>query len=119
MNLIIWIIQSGLAFMFGMAGIIKLSMPKSKVEDRIEWAKDYSAPSIMFIGTLELLGALGLILPMMLNILPVIAPIAASALVLLMLFAMLTHIRRKEYKEIRINVLLLFISLFIALIRFQ
>ena len=119
MNTIIWMIQSVLAFMFGMAGIVKLAMPKSKVEDRIDWAKEYSGPTIMFIGTFELLGALGLILPMALHILPVLTPVAASALVLLMLLAIPTHFRRKEYRDIRLNVLLLFVAAFIAFMRYQ
>ncbi|MGC5225298.1 DoxX family protein [Micromonospora sp. DT81.3] len=43
-----------------------------------------------------MLGAIGLILPPLLGIAPVLSPIAAIALAALMLGAIVVHIRRKE-----------------------
>lgn len=93
-------------------------MPKPKLEDRMEWAKDFSVTSLKFIGTCELLGAMGLIFPMSLHILPILTPVAASGLVLVIIMAMRIHFRRKEYNEIGINVLLMVLAMLIAVIRF-
>ena len=82
------------------------------------WVNDYSSMSIKFIGTSELLGAMGLILPMALNILPILTPIAASALALVMLLASRTHIMLKEYKQIGTTLFLFVLSVFVAIERF-
>jgi hypothetical protein len=48
------------------------------------------------IGLAQVLGAIGLILPQLLNIAPVLAPIAATGLLVIMIGAVVVHIRRKE-----------------------
>ena len=71
------------------------------------WAKDVSGTTIKFIGLSEFLGATGLVLPWGLNILPLPTPVAAAALVLVMLLAIRLHLKRKEYKEVGFNAILL------------
>jgi VIT1/CCC1 family predicted Fe2+/Mn2+ transporter len=64
------------------------------------------------------LGAAGLILPAALDIVPVLVPIAATGLALLMLGAAVTHARRKESTNIVVNIVLLALAAFVAWGRF-
>lgn len=118
MNTPIWIAQILLALAFGMAGIMKATQPKEKLAANMAWVNDFSQTQVRGIGTLEFLGAVGLILPALTGILPVLTPIAAVGLILVMIGAIFTHIRRKEYGIIVVNVVLLAIAAFIAYGRF-
>ena len=77
---------------------VKLFVPKEKLADvpRGGWIADFSAGAVKTLGVIEILGALGLILPAALDIAPVLVPLAAAGLVLLMAGAMITHPRRHE-----------------------
>jgi uncharacterized membrane protein len=114
MNIALWIVQGLLALAFGMAGSGKLTQPKEKLVKQMPYVEDFSASTVKLIGGLELLGALGLILPMLTGILPWLTPVAALGLVLTMLGAMATHVRRKEPNALIINAVLLFMAAFIA-----
>lgn len=118
MNILAWILQGILAAMFLMAGFMKLGSPKEKIAEKMAWANDYSAGTIKFIGLAELLGAIGLILPYALGIVPILTPIAAAALTLVMVLAIGAHAKRGEKKDIFTNVVLLVLLLAVALLRF-
>ncbi|MBZ0285631.1 MAG: DoxX family protein [Anaerolineae bacterium] len=118
MNTGIWIAQILLALTFGMSGIMKATQPKEKLATNMGWVNDFSQNIVRGIGTLELLAAIGLILPALTNIFPVLTPLAAVGLVLVMIGAILTHIRRKEYPLVAVNLVLLAIAAFIAYGRF-
>ncbi len=118
MNTGIWIAQILLALAFGMSGIMKATQPKEKLATNMGWVNDFSQNIVRGIGTLELLAAIGLILPALTNILPVLTPLAAVGLVLVMIGAILTHIRRKEFPLVAVNLVLLAIAAFIAYGRF-
>jgi len=118
MNIALWIIQVLLALAFGMSGFMKLSQPKEKLEPRMAYVEDFSQGTIRIIGLLELLGAIGLILPALTGILPFLTPLAALGLVLTMIGAMLTHLRRKEYPIIVMNLVLLVLAAVVAYGRF-
>lgn len=72
------------------------------------WVNDVPKSLVVLIGIAELLGALGLVLPWALNITPLLTPIAAIALTAVALLGMLFHIRRKEYRELGVNIFLWF-----------
>ena len=118
MNTFIWILQGVAALIFLMAGMMKATTPYEKLKEKMSWVGDYAAGTVKFIGLAEILGALGLILPMALGILPKLTILAAFALAVIMLLAMRTHFRRKETKEILGNVVLLILVLAIALLRY-
>ena len=118
MNITLWVVQILLALAFGMAGIMKITQPIDRLEARMEWVKDVGSRGVRLIGTLEILGAIGLILPAVTGILPWLTPLAATGLVLTMIGAMITHGRRGEYSHIGINVVLLLLALFVAYGRF-
>lgn len=118
MNMAIWAIQILLAVVFLMAGVMKIMQPKDKLAESLAWVEDFSPNSIRAIGVVELLGALGLVLPALTGILPWLTPLAAAGLALTMIGAIVTHLRRGEYPNILINIVLLALAAFVAYGRF-
>jgi 4-hydroxybenzoate polyprenyltransferase len=84
------------------------------------WAKDRSDGFIRFVGTSELLGALGVVLPLATGILPWLTPLAAIGLALIQVLAIGTeHLPKKEFKVLPVNLVLLALSLFIVIGRWS
>jgi uncharacterized membrane protein len=118
MNVFLWILQAVLALMFAMAGIQKATQPKDKLVTRLPWVADFSQGTVRFIGLSELAGALGLILPAATGIAPVLTPLAATGLAVIMVLAAITHARRKEPGAIAFNAVLFVVAVVIAWGRF-
>jgi hypothetical protein len=119
MNVALWIVAGVLAAAFLAAGAMKLSQPRKKLADSgMGWVEDFSDGAVKGIGALEVLGALGLILPAALNIAPVLVPVAATGLALVMVGAVITHARRREPQLIVVNVVLLALAAVVAWGRF-
>ena len=119
MNIVLWIIAGVLALAFLAAGAMKLAQPKEKLAaSGMGWTEDFSAGTVKLIGALEVLAAIGLILPAALDIAPVLVPLAALGLVLVMLGAVVVHLRRKETPMAAINVVLLVLAALVAWGRF-
>ena len=118
MNTVLWILQIVLAAAFALAGIGKLTQPKEKLQDRMGWVEDYSQRTIRMIGALEVLAAIGLILPAATGILPWLTPLAALGLVVIMLLAIPVHLRRHETQNVVVNVVLALLAAFVAWQRF-
>jgi uncharacterized membrane protein YphA (DoxX/SURF4 family) len=115
MNIALWIVQILLALAFALAGFMKVSQPIEKLGERMNWAKRMAPGVVRLVGSLEILGALGLILPKATGILPWLTPVAAVSLVLTMIGAIITHFRLQEPKAVGTPVVLLLLSLFIVL----
>ena len=98
MDLTLWILQGLLALVFLGSGIAKLVQPKAKLvgSPRMAWSNGFSQGAIRWIGIAEVLGALGLMLPSALRVLPWLTPLAALGLALIMAGAVTTHARRQE-----------------------
>ena len=115
MNTILWITQGLLAAMYLMAGIMK-TFQTAQAKERMSWAKERSDEFVRFVGVSELLGALGLILPLVTGILPWVTIFAAIGLILIQLLAIFKeHLPKKEYNVIPINIGLIAISVFIVI----
>lgn len=118
MNIALWIIQGILAAMFGMAGVMKSTQPIPQLVKSVTWADRFPVTTVRFIGAVELLAAIGLILPWALQILPILTPIAASGLGLVMVLAIFHHAKHKENQAIVFNLVLLALAAFVAYGRF-
>lgn len=115
-----WIIQGLLAALFSMAGIMKLTQPKEKLSKMLPWVNYFSAGTVRFIGLCELLGAAGLIVPWLTGIVPVLTPVSAVGICLIMVLATnVVHLKRSEYKGIAVNIIIFLLAAFVALVRFQ
>lgn len=92
----LWVAQGMLAVAFTGAAMMKLTQPHDVLATQQAWVKLFSPEVVKLIGAVELLGVLGLILPSVTRILPILTPIAASGLVLTMVAAGATHLRIGE-----------------------
>lgn len=118
MNIAVWIIQGILAVMFLMAGIMKSTQPKEKLVKSLPWVNDFSLQTVRFIGISELLGAIGIVIPRLTGICPILTPIAAVGLGIIMVLASAHHLPKKEYREVGFNTVLLILAIIVALYRF-
>jgi uncharacterized membrane protein YphA (DoxX/SURF4 family) len=114
MTLALWIGQILLALAFALSGFGKAALPVEQLRARFNWTRHVAPPVIRLIGSLEILGALGLVIPKATGSLPWLTPVAAVGLVLTMMGAILTHVRLHEAKLAGVPVILLLLSLFIA-----
>jgi len=118
MNVVLWIIAGLLALAFLGAGLTKLIQPKEKLAATMGWVDDFSPGTVKLIGALEVLAAIGLVLPAALDVVPVLVPLAAVGLGALMVGAAITHARRRETPMIAVNVVLLVLAVVVAWGRF-
>ncbi|PZQ90417.1 MAG: DoxX family protein [Leifsonia xyli] len=92
-----WIVAGLTALAFLAAGGMKVARAKEQlVASGLAWAEDFALVQVKLIGAAEVLGALGLVLPMATGILPVLSPIAGICLAVIMVGAVVVHVRRHE-----------------------
>ena len=120
MNLSLWIIAGLMAAVFLLAGANKLLIPQEKLAKAPGggWVLDFSAGFVKALGAVEILGAVGLILPALLDIAPILVPMAAVGLVLIMVGAAIVTFRRQEFKHVLLNLIYLDLALFVGWGRF-
>ncbi len=118
MDIALWITSGILAAAYILAGIMKTLQPKEKLLANLPWTEDYAPATIKFIGIAELLGGIGLVLPWLTGVAPVLTPIAATGLAIIQVLAIVAHLRRGEAKVIAFNAVLLLAAVFIAVFRF-
>ena len=118
MNIALWIIAGVLALLFLASGVQKLAQSREKLAATMRWADRFSAPAVKAIGVAEVLAAVGLIVPAALGIAPILVPLAATGLVLLMVGAIVTHLRLNERQPLAMNLTLLILSAVVAWARF-
>jgi uncharacterized membrane protein YphA (DoxX/SURF4 family) len=118
-NIVLWIVAWLLALAFLAAGGMKLAQPKEKlVASGMGWADGFGDGTVKLIGALEVLGAIGVVLPAALDVVPVLAALAAVGLALVMVGAVITHARRHESQMIAVNLVLLVLAAAVATGRF-
>ena len=113
-NISLWIVQLLLAAAFGMAGVMKSTMPMADLTSAMGWPGDLAPTLVRFIGASELAGALGLVLPSATRIRPLLTPLAAIGLVIVMVLAALFHLTRGEWLALPVNVVLGGLAAFVA-----
>ncbi|UFN43446.1 DoxX family protein [Nocardioides okcheonensis] len=119
MDVVLWIVAGVLALAFVAAGGMKLAQPKEKLSaSGMGWVDDFSAGAVKGIGLLEVLGAVGLVLPGLTGVAPVLVPLAALGLALTMVGAAVVHLRRGEQQMVVVNAVLLVLALVVVVGRF-
>ena len=118
MNIALWIIQILLSLTFLGSGITKLARPRLTLVGQLPYVADFSDSQVKGIGTLEVLAAIGLIVPPVLHIATFLTPLAAVGLILLMGGAIVTHVRRREPQMVVVNLVLLVLAAVVAIARF-
>jgi hypothetical protein len=120
LNLSLWI-AAGLLAAVLLLSSAKLFVPKEKMAGMgaaTRWVEDFSPGALKAIGALEVLAAVGLILPAALDIAPVLVPLAATGAVLLLVGAVITRLRRGEKTTIVPDLVYLALAAFVAWGRF-
>ena len=120
MNLALWIVAGLLAAAFLLAGSNKLFIPHERLAKApgAGWVNDFSAGFVKVLGSIEIVGAVGLILPGALNIAPMLVPFAATGIAVIMVGAAVVEFRRHEPKHAALNLLYLAMAIFVAWGRF-
>ncbi|MFJ2756927.1 DoxX family protein [Nocardioides sp. NPDC087217] len=120
MHIALWITAGLLALVALTGGITKTFVPLEKLaqHEGAAWTRDAKPAFVRTLGVLEILAAIGLTLPAVLDVAPVVVPITAACWVALMVGAMITHGRLGQAKLVMVNVVYLALALFIAVGRF-
>jgi uncharacterized membrane protein YphA (DoxX/SURF4 family) len=113
MNVALWIVQFRLGISFLIFGFMK-AFQYEKAKAGQPWVQDTPKALVIFIGLIELLGGIGVVLPELLDIEPWLTPLSAIGLAVVMVLAAIIHAKRKEYKSIWINLVVLLLALFVA-----
>jgi len=103
LRIALWSAQIVLAIVFALAGGMKVSTPAAELA---KMAPGFPLALLRFIGIAELAGAIGLILPALTRIAPVLTPLASSGFVIVMASAAVLHLVRGELGELAVVVVL-------------
>jgi hypothetical protein len=116
----LWVTVGLLAAVFLLTGLSKLFIPREELARTPGegWVLDFSAGFVKSLGVLEILGAAGLTLPRLLGIAPVLVPLAALGLGLIMTGAVIVVFRRRDYRRMLFNVTYLLLAVFVMAGRF-
>ena len=114
MKAFLWTLQITVAVILLISGYTKVFLPHEQVAEAAEWTGAYTEIFVRYIGVIDILGGLGLILPGLLNIYPRITGYTALGIAVLMVAAMVLHIDRYEFGAIWINIFILIASVIIA-----
>lgn len=117
MNTALWIAAGLLAALNLVVGVLKLTQPREKLAESMAWADQFSDNAVRAVGGLEVLGAVGLVLPAVTGIAPVLVPLAATGLALMQVGAAVVN-ARYEPNRIPLNIALILLALFVAWGRF-
>jgi uncharacterized membrane protein YphA (DoxX/SURF4 family) len=117
MNTLIWIAQSLLAVLFIFHGIAMFN-PPAAVQDSVVKKMGFSLPFLKIIGTLEVLGGIGLILPSWTRVMPLLSPLAALGLAVIMTGAVVSRERQAEGTQTVATSIVTLLVIFVAIGRF-
>ena len=118
MEIVIWIAQGVLAAVFLAAATLKLTNSREDLKEKTPYVEDLTDGQVKAIGTVEVLGAVGVILPAALNIAPILTPIAACGLALTMVAAAAILLKRGEASHVPLNIVIFALAVFVAVERF-
>ncbi|MFI5955215.1 DoxX family protein [Cryptosporangium sp. NPDC051539] len=118
MNVVLWVIAGLVAAAFLFSGMFKLALTHEKYVVSQSWAADAPRWTPKVIGALEVAGAIGVVLPAVIDVVPMLVPIAATGLALVMLGAVVMHVRRSEFSALVPSVVLLILAVVVAWGRF-
>lgn len=116
MNVALWWAAGLLALVALIGGLTKTLVPHARlaVTHGAEWTAHFSTSFVKTLGGLEILAAIGLVLPAVVGIAAVLVPVTAICWVVLMVGAMITHIRYDSAKYVVLNLTYLIVATFIA-----
>jgi len=118
MDIFLWVLQWILAVAFVVSGAMKVVQPAAKLAEKMDWVPTVKPATVKIVGAVEVLGGLGLVLPMLTGIATILTPIAAMALALVMLLAAIKHFQMNDAKGSVPSLVLMVLSIVVAVGRF-
>jgi uncharacterized membrane protein len=118
MSALLWVLQIVLALAFLPLGVLKVRRSRAQLMRVAPWVEDFPEAVVTTIGVLEILGALGVVLPGVLGVWPVLVPVAATGLAILMIGAIVELLTRREIDQISAPAALLVGATAVAIGRF-
>ena len=104
MNTLLWILQIVLAIVFAGAGLVMLVKTRVDLSKMFgDWVDKVPAPLLKLLGLAELAAAVGLVLPPLVGVFPLLTALAAAGLVIVMIGAIVIHAGRSEYQNVALN----------------
>ncbi|MGW1186038.1 DoxX family protein [Streptomyces drozdowiczii] len=92
MNIVYWIVAGLLALFYLYAGTLKAIRSPDRLRPMMAWVDRMPLPALRALGTIEILGAIGLVLPPLTGVMPSLAVAAAIGFVLLQIGAIVVHL---------------------------
>jgi len=125
MEIATWVVAGVLAALYLTAGTLKTTQPMARLAGPMPWTTSLTVPQVRFLGVAELLGALGLVLPKLLDVVDeragldgTLTGLAATGLALIQAGAIALHLKRGEAAVVPLNVVLFVAAAFVAAARF-
>ena len=104
MDTMLWILQILLAIVFAGAGLVMLVKSQADLSRMFgNWVDNVPAPLLKLLGLAELAGAVGLVLPPLVGVLPLLTALAAVGVMIVMIGAVVIHAARSEYPNVALN----------------
>jgi uncharacterized membrane protein len=112
MSIALWIVAGFVAAVFLAAGGMKIAFGDGVVEKNMTSVRGWSSPQVRLLGAVEVLGALGLILPAVSGIATWLVPVSVIGLGILMVGAVAAHVKLKEpvVPPVAVGALALFVA---------
>lgn len=118
-NIVIWGFQILLALWFATPAYMKLTTPTEKMIEAKQLPPDGNPVPVRILGFLELLGIIGIILPRLTGIAPILTPITAVCFAVVMLGAFAVHFNKQDYKILPLIIIAFILSVVVAWFRFS
>jgi len=118
MNIALWVLQLLLGLFFIFHATLMLRPSPKRLQSGMRYVLEMPAGLRVFAGVAEGLAGVGIVLPALVHVLTWLTPLAAAGLVLLMVGAIVFHVRRREYPNIGLNAVLGVLAAIVAWGRF-
>jgi uncharacterized membrane protein YphA (DoxX/SURF4 family) len=112
-SIILWVAQLLLAAAYGMFGTMKATQPLDQLAQMMTWIPDFPPLFVCTLGVVEVLGAIGLILPSLTRIQPRLTVIAALCILVHQFIAVALHLSKGEVSVLGLNAVLIALAAFI------
>lgn len=113
-HIALWIAQVLLAMLFAGAGSAKVMTPLPELAQSLPYTADLPGWLVRFIGVSEIAGAIGLIVPALARIMPVLTPLAGAGLCVVMVLATVFHLSRGEFSAMPMTIVIGAVTAFVG-----
>lgn len=115
MNAVLWVGQGLLAVVFAVSGTLKSTQSKQRmIETGQTGVRDVPLRVVRLIAACELMAVVGLIAPQASGVAPLLTPLAALGLAVVMVGAGVVHARLREPRTVAANAAILVVCLLVA-----